>query len=357
MKTLQTAHYPIHIGEVLPKIEALLHKSFLTSNVYLLVDSNTLEHCLPIIDQANLELLNEAEVLEVDPGESEKNLDVSAQLWAALLESNVGRDAVIINLGGGMITDLGGFVASCYKRGITFINVPTSLLAMVDASVGSKTGIDFLGVKNAIGLFSNPEGVFIHPTFLKTLPQRELRSGFAEMLKHGLVYDVLHWKALKLINFNEDVDWNTHIGDSVKIKNTIVTADPLEKGERKKLNFGHTIGHAIESYALAEDFDLLHGEAVALGMYAEAYISFKKNFLSNEEWIEISTILMLNYAQVQMPEYQLIPILDFLKNDKKNLDNKPMFTLLSAIGESLVNQEVEEDLIQEAIEKTWEAWM
>jgi 3-dehydroquinate synthase len=252
------------------------------------------------------------------------------------------------NLGGGVVTDMGGFVASTYKRGIDFINIPTTLLSQVDASVGGKTGIDIDNVKNMVGTFTLPQAVFIETMFLKTLPERELLSGFAEIIKHGLIADSAYYEQLKGSNYKQPDAGIIH--RSVKIKNDVVTADPLEKGLRKILNFGHTIGHAVESYSLTKDKKpLTHGEAIAIGMICEAYLSVKNNTLKEEELSDICIYITSIYPQYTIQSKSFEQLRALMESDKKNEHGMIMFSLLSAIGTCEYNCRVSETDIIESL--------
>ena len=240
MKEIKADNYSVWIGEnSISKLDVSQY-----SKIGILVDENTKEFCLPLLSE-----IKKSVIIEIKSGEENKNIDSCNLIWEALTKNCFDRNSLLINLGGGVIGDMGGFCASTYKRGIEFIQIPTSLLAMVDASVGGKLGVDFNGLKNQVGLFSNPKSVIINPKFLETLPEDELRSGFAEVVKHALIVDKNLWNHLKNNPF-QDLYWEEIIESSVQIKNKIVMSDPKEKGERKKLNFGHTFGHAIESYYL-----------------------------------------------------------------------------------------------------------
>ncbi|CAI9430004.1 3-dehydroquinate synthase [Candidatus Ornithobacterium hominis] len=307
-----------------------------------LVDENTQIHCLPLVLERCKDL-DAATFLEIPAGESAKQIGNVADVWGGMLDLNLDRNSLLINLGGGVVTDLGGFAASTFKRGITFINIPTSLLAMADASVGGKTGIDFKGLKNQIGTFSLPEMVLISPEFLETLPQNQLNSGFAEMLKHGLIRDKKHWQNLVALKSLTPDNVAPYIQSSVEIKRKVVAEDPKEKGLRKILNAGHTLGHAIETYFLNQNIDaylnhlingeeeLLHGEAVAIGLILEAYISAEKNKLSSEELEEISKGLLKFFPKRNLPTYAEIK--NYLLQDKKNENGEIQFMLLDKIGE------------------------
>ena len=314
------------------------------SYIYILVDENTNKHCLPWLTGLLGNEIRTYSILEVPAGESSKELEICGSLWASLTEEEADRNAVFINLGGGMICDLGGFVASCYKRGIQFINVPTTYLAMVDAAIGGKCGIDFMGFKNQIGLFSLAKKTFIFSNFLQTLSQSELKSGFAESLKHGLVADKDLWNSLDLNSIN----LNT-IHKSAQVKIDIVLKDPFDKHERKSLNFGHTIGHALESYFLEIGKPQAHGFCVAAGILGESFISMKIEKLSIEEFQEIEIKIDEIYNRLTFKLDSIPIIIDKMRNDKKNENGRINFTLLNGIGNTLINQTVAEDLIVEAL--------
>ena len=346
IKSIQAGNHPIHFnkkGYTALNIHLSENKY---STIFIIVDDNTNEFCLskllPIIEtDSNIE------IIEFESGEKSKNIDTCIQIWNVLTELGADRKSLIINLGGGVVTDLGGFVASTFKRGVDFINIPTTLLAMVDASVGGKTGIDLGNLKNQIGVFNLPIMVLVDSDYLQTVPQNEMRSGLAEMLKHGLIYDKKYWEQfldLKAINFD---DLDQLIYRSVEIKNEIVTIDPKEKGIRKALNFGHTLGHAIESYFLeSKDKEtLLHGEAIAAGMILESYISWRKELISSEEYLEIKVTLRNIYDNIIFSENDMNPILDLLIHDKKNEYGAIQFALIDTIGNIKINQLVENELI------------
>lgn len=330
--------------------------------IVFLVDKNTQIHCLPLVLE-RCEDLETATFLEIPAGESAKQIENVVEVWDGMLDLNLDRNSLLINLGGGVVTDLGGFAASTFKRGIKFINIPTSLLAMADASVGGKTGIDFKGLKNQIGTFSLPEMVLISPEFLATLPQEQLNSGFAEMLKHGLIQDKKHWQDLVRLEQVSPENIAPFIQHSVEIKKKVVEQDPTEKGLRKILNAGHTLGHAIETYFLNKKKnidvylnelinggdELLHGEAVAIGLILEAYISSKKNKLSGMELEEISKGLIKFFPKRNLPAYAEIK--NYLLQDKKNKSGEIQFMLLEKIGKCDSKPiTVEENLIKEAFQ-------
>lgn len=302
------------------------------SKIFILVDENTHEYCLPVL-LGNMETDLGFEILEIEAGEEMKNIQTANQLWEILTEMQADRKALVINLGGGVITDMGGFVASTYKRGIKFINIPTTLLSMCDASIGGKTGIDLMHYKNMVGTFAFPEQIFIYPKFLQTLPFKELRSGFAEMLKHGLIADKAHWNQLIQIH-KLDVDAVTpYIQNSMDIKQDVVEKDFHESNIRKTLNFGHTIGHAVESLCLQQENPILHGEAVAMGMICEAHLAYLENLISEEDSKVVIENIQRYYPYLDISDFKNEEITALILNDKKNVDSKINFSLLTGIGE------------------------
>lgn len=327
-------------------------RSFLVSEctdnqVFLLVDENTKRDCLPVI-QSVLETISLNGVLEIPAGENHKSFDTLQHILSFLTENDARRDAVLINLGGGVITDIGGFAAAIYKRGIRYVNLPTSLLAQIDASFGGKTGIDFAGFKNQIGAFCAPEATFIATSFLKTLPSRELKSGWAEAFKHALIADANYWKQLQN---TDSVSYADLVSTSIAIKSEIVKADPFEKNIRKKLNFGHTIGHAVESYFLEEKKQhLLHGEAVAVGIICESYLSWKQNTLSEESFYAIVFTLSHFYTKFDIQINDITPIVKRMYHDKKNTNSQISFTLLDTIGAASIQHYCDEAFIIESLE-------
>ena len=316
------------------------------SIIFILSDTNTNEYCLSRF----LPLLatnKTIEIIEIESGETEKNITTCVEIWSILTELGGDRKSLLINVGGGVITDIGGFVASTFKRGIDFMHIPTTLLAMVDASVGGKNGVDLGNLKNQIGVINVPKLVLIDTDYLSTLPQNEMRSGLAEMLKHGLIADADYWTKFKVLNGIDFADFDSLIYRSIEIKNEIVMQDPTENGIRMALNFGHTLGHAIESYFLENENKktLLHGEAIAAGMILESYISWQKKLLSAAEYIEIKNTINAVFETIVFEENDLKPILELLIHDKKNEYGKIQFALLNGIGSIKINQEVENELI------------
>lgn len=317
------------------------------SKLFILVDEATNEYCLPKL-LPNLEIEIPIEIIEIESGEEMKNISNCIEIWSILSELGADRKSVVINLGGGVITDIGGFVASTFKRGIDFINIPTTLLGMVDAAIGGKNGVDLGVLKNQIGVINAPKLVLIDTDFLETLPQNQMKSGLAEMLKHGLIYDKSYWnqfKDLEVLNF-DDLDQLIH--RSVEIKNEIVCQDPTETGIRKSLNFGHTLGHAIESHFLETAKPLLHGEAIAIGMILESYISKEKNLLSIEEYFEIKSTLLAVFEKQIFTQKDIDAIVNFLIHDKKNEYGKVQFALIKKIGIIILNQFTDNDTIKNA---------
>ena len=314
------------------------------SSIFILVDEHTNEFCLTSF-LPKIATNAAIEIIEIESGEHSKNIQSCFEIWSALSELGADRKSVIINLGGGVITDLGGFIASTFKRGIDFIHVPTTLLGMVDAAIGGKNGVDLGNLKNQIGVISLPKMILIDTAFLTTLSQREMQSGLAEMLKHGLIYDKPYWNKFKNLNSFTTDDLDTLIYRSIEIKVEIVSQDLTENGIRKTLNFGHTLGHAIESYLLETKNPILHGEAIAIGMILESYLSYKKETLSLVEYQEIKTTLNSIYKPIDFNEKNIDEIMKLLIHDKKNEYGKVQFVLLDGIGKCLINQSVKNELI------------
>lgn len=315
------------------------------SGIAALVDENTHRDCLPVLSGVT----DDVRVIRIRSGETNKNLETCRLIWHELTEACFDRRALLINLGGGVIGDMGGFCASTYKRGIFFINVPTTLLAQVDASVGGKLGIDFNGLKNHIGVFREPDLVLIDPVFLKTLPEKELRSGFAEVIKHALIADAAYWPEIIKRSFYEQ-DWAAHIRHSVALKKKVVNLDPKEKGPRKILNFGHTLGHALESWFLDKpDKRLLHGEAVAAGMILESYLSREILDMPQREVDEIENYIISVFGKVKLSENDMEPVIDLSVQDKKNTGGKINFSLLKKIGEATFDVSVSRLQMKDAL--------
>ena len=306
--------------------------------IAILIDENTKKYCLP-----HLHLSVDAQI-EIQSGEQHKTLDTCSHIWQQLTAIGCTRKSLLINLGGGVIGDMGGFAASTYKRGMPFINIPTTLLSQIDASVGGKLGIDFEGLKNHIGVFQDPARVIINTDFLKTLPKRELKSGFAEIIKHALIRSKEQWEYLNRYSF-EEMDWNEIIPKSIVIKNEVVQADPRESGVRKILNYGHTVGHALESHFLDSDTSLLHGEAIAWGMILENEIAVIAGLLSKGESEEINGFIRDVYdLNLELPNYAILR--SHLLQDKKNDAQGIRFSLLEKIGACAHDVLVEETVLK-----------
>lgn len=349
MQTIQATNYNVFFNEngYHYLSEILLPENY--SKIFIIVDENTSSHCLPrFLSLIATEI--EIEIIELEAGEENKNIETCLQVWHSLTELGGDRKSIVLNLGGGVITDLGGFIACTFKRGIDFINIPTTLLSMVDASIGGKNGVDLGNLKNQIGIIREPKAVIIDTQYLETLEGNQMRSGFAEMLKHGLIYDKKYWNKLKDITSLNTNDLDILIHESVEIKNKIVSEDITENGIRKALNFGHTLGHAIESYYLEnpEKTSLLHGEAIAIGMILEGYISKEKGFLTNEEYQEIKYVISDIYDMVDFDETDIKNCIDLLIYDKKNEFGTIQFALLGSIGSIKINQQSDNELIYKA---------
>ncbi len=318
----------ISIGPLAETLPGLLEKCGY-SGIIVIADTRTKRFCYPVLKP----LLPKHRLVVVEAGEVHKTLDSCEVIWQAMTDAGLDRHALAINVGGGVIGDMGGFCASIYKRGIDFIQVPTTLLSQVDASVGGKLGIDFRGLKNHLGVFSMPLRVLIDPVFLQTLPVRELRSGFAEIIKHCLIADGSKWEEIRKTDF-EDQHWPELIAHSVAIKSKVVEEDPKEKGLRKILNFGHTLGHAVETQFLEKprSQQLLHGEAIAVGMLMEAYLSYSRKLISKELFLQIEEFLFSVYGVVGIEDADVEPILALTRQDKKNRGKEIRFSLPDGSG-------------------------
>ena len=317
------------------------------SKLFVLVDENTKKNCLSFFLK-QLENSFKINVLEIKSGEVNKNIETCEYLWNELSNQGADRKSALINLGGGVICDLGGFVASTFKRGISFYNVPTTLLSMVDASVGGKTGIDFGLLKNQIGVFNEPKMVLIFSKWLKTLDKRQILSGFAEMLKHGLILDKIYWEKLSSLKTVDINNIEKMIYNSVVLKNSIVLKDLKERNIRKVLNFGHTLGHAVESSYLSSKKELLHGEAIAIGMILESFLSYKVLRLSYDDLKNITKTIIYFFKKIKIDNSQIIEIINLLKHDKKTLEGKINFVLLNGISNTEIDVLVDKSLINDA---------
>jgi len=324
----------------------LLEHFFRTNNyskVGVLMDENTRLHCYPLVQQA----MHNHSLVEIHSGEEYKTLASCTSVWSQLTKLGFDRHSLLVVLGGGVLGDLGGFCAATYKRGIDFLLLPTTLLAQVDASVGGKLGIDFLHYKNHIGLFHEPMATLIGTDFLKTLPEREIRSGFAEIIKHCLISDRLMWDTIQSKEMDHQ-DWQTLIRHSVNFKSRVIKEDPREMGLRKVLNFGHTIGHAVESYFLSVNNRIFHGEAIGVGMICESFIAQKKGHISAEELGEMGNYLKSVYGKITLPG-QTDSILNLMAQDKKNKNDKILMALPKGIGRAVWDVEASKKEIEDSL--------
>ncbi len=338
--------YQIFFAQEPDEIIANILKDYPQDKVFILTDRNVKNKVL-----TKLPLLKDYPVFVAEPGEKSKSIETAAQIWKFLTDKRADRHSLLINIGGGVITDLGGFVASTYKRGIDYINIPTTLLAQVDASVGGKTAVNFSGIKNLVGTFSNPKAVIINVNFVKTLEPRHFISGFAEIVKHALLSGQADWIKTKAFNPNEiDFDYlEVLVKSSVAFKSQVVAKDPKDKNWRKILNYGHTIGHAVEAYFNNKGADILHGEAVAVGLLAETYLSNRKLLFNLEKVLEVSAFISKTFPVFRIPYEDYGQIIDFIAQDKKNRENKFMFVLLKDFGEPVTDQEIDRSEIIEAL--------
>lgn len=317
-------------------------------SIFILIDENTEKYCLNILEK-NVPDLKVNGYIKVPSGESEKNLERAAFIWKKLTTMDAKRDSLLINLGGGVITDMGGFCAGTFKRGIDFINIPTTLLAQVDAAIGAKTGINFMNIKNQIGLFYDPKAVIVDPVFLRTLDQKYWQSGFAEIIKYALIMDRELWKMLNMRNYSEIDDWNKIISRSAKDKIDIVRYDKMEKGIRKNLNFGHTIGLAFESLFLKRNIKITHGQAIAAGMICETWISSKMTELECTNVEEIIKMIDVNFDRLELSEKDVPEIMSIMKQDKKIRDGLFRFSLLRRLGKAVHDIVVEPELVEQSL--------
>lgn len=307
-------------------------RSWLASRCYtriaVLVDENTRQHCWPLLSP----FLDNPLLIEIPVGEARKNLETCQYIWSQMLEGGLDRGSVLLNLGGGVVGDMGGFCAQTYMRGIDFVQIPTTLLSQVDASIGGKLGVDFQHYKNMVGLFADPQAVFIHLPFLQTLSYRELLSGYAEVVKHALIGDAELWEELQQHPDPATIDWKRVLPRSLMVKKRIVEADPFEKGLRQVLNFGHTVGHAIETWALSQGLDVLHGEAVAQGMIAETRLSHQHAGLPEKEMNRIVSFLQKAFPSIPVPSDADLSAI--MQKDKKNRGGQVRMVLLEGVGKA-----------------------
>jgi 3-dehydroquinate synthase len=347
MKSIQSTSCQVHFQENAYKELNAYLASNKHSLIFILVDENTNRDCLPKL-MGEMATESTIEIIEIESGEINKNLETCTGLWNVLTELGADRKSLMINLGGGVITDMGGFVASTFKRGISFINIPTTLLSMVDASVGGKTGVDLGVLKNQIGIFSDPEMVLIDLDYLETVSEEEIISGTAEIIKHGLIYDRDLYNDVRNNNL-ENVAYLIH--RSVQIKNEVVLADQKESSLRKILNYGHTIGHAVESYFLESDHKktLTHGQAISLGMVTEAYLSNKLFDFPEDTLHDLKKYVIDLFGKVAIVPEDYPAVFDYLKHDKKNVSGQVNFVLLEDIEKYKIDCKVTIELVEESI--------
>jgi 3-dehydroquinate synthase len=344
MKQLKCKSYSIYLNHW----EAL--NDYITSgnysSLFVIVDKNTLQYCLPLFEE---KVEAPFQLIITESGEENKTLNSCQIIWDRMISLGADRHSLCINLGGGVIGDMGGFAASTFMRGMDFIQVPTSLLSQVDASVGGKLGVDYKNYKNLIGIIKNPGSVFIFTDFLKTLPYKHLLSGFAEVIKHGLIRDIESFQNLTHTDSLSNINWEDLIYASVNIKQLITEEDPYERGIRKILNFGHTLGHAIESYALGNNGQLLHGEAIAIGMIMETHLSFQKGYISIKEAQDVKDKILKLYGHHPSVIPKLESLLELMSKDKKNKGGIIKFSLLQKLGEGNFDQKVTKNEIEKAV--------
>lgn len=347
MKVIEAQGYSVEIGSLEESSFQELLRSYGEHRLIILVDENTHDCCLEYL-LTSFEELKRAEIILLPVGEENKVMEVCFQVWQAFTEYGFSRKDLVINVGGGVVTDMGGFIASIFKRGMNFINIPTTLLGMVDASIGGKTGIDLDQYKNQLGTFCHPQKIYIDTKLLETLPAEEIFNGYAEMLKHALIRDKQLWNQIKTIHSEEELIQQDLIHASVKIKTEIIDLDPKEGGLRKILNFGHTIGHALESYFL-DKTPISHGHAVALGMCAEAFISWKQNRISKAEFLEIEQTITSSFPMITLEADDVQKVIEFMRQDKKNESGKILCILLNGIGNCDYNISISEKESGEAL--------
>lgn len=348
---IQAGIHPVVVGaHALAHLDQWLSTQQRGTRLFILGDETTTVQCLPEL-LAHVPHLREAHSMQVRSGELSKDIEVCRALWSHLAEEHADRQAILVNLGGGVITDLGGFTAATYKRGIRFIHAPTTLMGMVDAAIGGKTAIDLNGVKNLVGVFAQPVGTYIHPAFLRTLGKRELLNGVAEMVKHGLVCDADHWNQVRRAPLHDLPSLAPLIERSATIKAELVERDPMDLHQRKLLNFGHTIGHALEAFALeSQQRSLLHGEAVAIGMVCATWLSWRTGHLDRDRMNAVEEHLMGLYAPFHFQQADHHRILELMRNDKKNSGAEFRFTLLTGIGSAQVDIPITAVQVAEALE-------
>lgn len=344
MKKISCKSYDIHLNNWEVVNDFITNGGY--SSVFVIVDNNTLQFCLPLFAE---KINTKFKLIVTQSGEVHKDLNSCKIIWDKMIDLGADRHSLCINLGGGVIGDMGGFAASTFMRGMDFIQMPTTLLSQVDASVGGKLGVDYDNYKNLIGIINNPSGVFIFTDFLKTLPYNQLLSGFAEVIKHGLIRDLEAFIRLTKLESLTNINWEELIYESVLIKKSVTEEDPYERGLRKILNFGHTLGHAIESNALSSEVTLLHGEAIAIGMILETHLSFQKGSISLREVENVKSkiLTLFGHHPSSIPSTNML--IELMAKDKKNKAGIIKFSLLQKLGEGNFDQEVTDEQIENSL--------
>ncbi|HET9487662.1 MAG TPA: 3-dehydroquinate synthase [Chryseosolibacter sp.] len=314
------------------------------SKIAVLTDEHTAQYCYPVIR----DFLPAHKRIEIPSGEEYKNISTCEKIWEQMTLEEMDRHSALIIIGGGVLGDMGGFCAATFKRGIDFVLIPTTLLSQVDASIGGKLGVDFMHFKNHIGVFQTPVFTLLHSGFLKTLPEAEKRSGFAEVIKHALISDAATWKEIQKHTL-VDQPWQMLLQHSVKAKLKVVTSDPYEKGLRKTLNAGHTIGHAVETFLLQSNRKILHGEAVAVGLVCEAYLSREKGMLTPPEFEDIRKYILEVFGKVDLAPEDEEAIAKLTSQDKKNRKSKILCVLLNGVGDAKWDCEIRQDEVKRAL--------
>ena len=345
-KSISCINYTISINQ--PDFLQECIDAIKPSKIIVIVDENTEQYCLPVIFEHIIS--TQFVIIKIPSGEQNKTIATCEKVWQKMVENNADRHSLVLNVGGGVIGDLGGFCASTYMRGIKFIQIPTTLLSQVDASVGGKLGVDLLGIKNMIGVFQEPYAVIINTQFLRTLPYKEMLSGYAELLKHGLIANKDIWKQLSAKEDIIDLDYEEIVYQSVSIKKSITEQDPTEKGLRKVLNFGHTVGHAVETHSFTTEKPLLHGEAIAIGIVIESYLSYHKGYISKDDYVEIKSAVQRLYGKKYKSLPDLEAVLPIMVKDKKNNAGQIQYALIDRIGSSVFDQTVETEVLSKAFE-------
>lgn len=349
MSNFPTFHESVVVTTKVDEVLAGILKEYPDDKVFLVTEETVEKRCIPLIEMT--QGFQNLKKVVIPAGEANKKLESVALIWQFLSENHADRKSLVVNLGGGMLTDMGSFAASTFKRGTDFVNIPTTLLAQVDASVGGKTGFNFNGYKNEIGIINQPRDVLIDPRFLKSIDKLNFVSGYAEMIKHGLIDDVAHLKEVREFDLDR-LDYNLLAGiiaRSVAIKDKFVHEDPNERGIRKALNFGHTVGHAFESCAMSQGSPILHGHAVAYGMIAELYLSYKMCGFSLADLDALAEWLIAVYGKFEIDESDFEILYQLMTHDKKNEGNRINFTLIPAVGEVAINQNTDKETIFAAL--------